>query len=149
MALGESNPARLRALGTSPAALSKNEYGEGDDGGDGDDGYDDAGDDPEADCDDDDDADDDDDGHDYDYECYSEDAGEDDNDEEDACVPRCSNHIHVRRAATPWTYENLWLHRHHCTGGDRPLPSRALRGRRTSLCRTEAAGTARGTSARR
>lgn len=35
------------------------------------------------------------------------------------------------------------------TAGDRPLPSRALRGRRTSLCRTEAAGTARGTSARR
>ena len=35
------------------------------------------------------------------------------------------------------------------TAGDRPLPSRALRGRRTSLCRTEAAGTGRGTPARR
>ena len=33
MALGESNPTRLRALGTSPAALSKNEYGEVDNGG--------------------------------------------------------------------------------------------------------------------
>ena len=35
------------------------------------------------------------------------------------------------------------------TAGDGPLPSRALRGRRTSLCRTEAAGTAWGTPARR
>ena len=35
------------------------------------------------------------------------------------------------------------------TTGNSPLPSRALRGRRTSLCRTEAAGTGRGTSARR
>ena len=49
--------------------------------------------------------------------CYSEDAGEDDNDEEDACVPRCRHHIHVRRAATPWRYANPWLHRHHSKGG--------------------------------